>query len=110
MINLYSAIKGNNLFRKMEVSELLFVEYTCLTEENRFGIRSNNNYFAFIGSGKKIWRSIYQSYEVNEGDIVFVKKGANLTLQFFDDEFCAIFLFIPDDFIKAFLKRNTPFA
>jgi AraC-like DNA-binding protein len=44
---------------------------------------------------------------VNEGDIIFVKKGANLTHQFFDDEFCAIFIFIPDDFIKAFLKRNT---
>ena len=51
-------------------------------------------------------RSISHSYEVNEGDIIFVKKGANLTHQFFDDEFCAIFIFIPDEFIKAFLKRN----
>jgi hypothetical protein len=91
----------------MEVSELLFVEYTCMTEPNRFGIWSNNNYFAFISSGKKIWRSIYHSYEVDQGDIIFVKKGANLTHQFFDDEFCAIFVFIPDDFIKAFLERNT---
>jgi AraC-like DNA-binding protein len=107
MVNLFSAIKDSNLFRKMEVSELLFVEYTCMKEENKFGIWSNNNYFAFISSGKKIWRSIYHSYEVNEGDIIFVKKGANLTHQFFEDEFCAIFIFIPDDFIKAFLKRNT---
>jgi AraC-like DNA-binding protein len=91
----------------MEVSELLFAEYTCMREETRLGIWSNNNYFAFISSGKKMWRSIYHSYEVNEGDIIFVKKGANLTHQFFDEEFCAIFMFIPDDFIKAFLKRNT---
>lgn len=107
MVNLYSAIKDSNLFRKMEVSELLFVEYTCMREETKFGIWSNNNYFAFIASGKKIWKSIYHSYEVNEGDIIFVKKGANLTHQFFDNEFCAIFFFIPDDFIQAFLKRNT---
>ena len=43
---------------------------------------------------------------MDEGDILFVKKGANLTHQFFDDQFCAVFIFIPDDFIKAFLKRN----
>ena len=90
----------------MEVSELLFVEYTCMREENKFGIWSNNNYFAFISSGKKVWKTIYHSYEVNEGDILFIKKGANLTHQFFDDEFCAIFMFIPDDFIKTFLKKN----
>jgi AraC-like DNA-binding protein len=107
MINLYSALKDSNLCNKMEVSELLFVEYTCMREETKFGIWSNNNYFAFISSGKKIWKSIYRSYEVSEGDIIFVKKGANLTHQFFDDEFCAIFMFIPDDFIKEFLKRNT---
>ena len=106
MINLYSAIKESNLFRKIEVSELLFVEYTCMREETRLGIWSNNNYFAFISSGKKMWRTIYHSYEVNEGDIIFIKKGANLTHQFFDDEFCAIFVFIPDDFIQAFLKKN----
>jgi AraC family transcriptional regulator, exoenzyme S synthesis regulatory protein ExsA len=106
MINLYTAIKDSKLFRKMEVSELLFVEYTCMREETKFGIWSNTNYFAFISSGKKMWKSIYHSYEVNEGDIIFVKKGANLTHQFFDDEFCAIFIFIPDDFIKTFLKKN----
>ena len=107
MVNLYSAIKNSNLFRKMEISELLFAEYTCMREETKFGIWSNNNYFAFISSGKKMWRTIYHSYEVSEGDILFVKKGANLTHQFFDDEFCAIFIFIPDEFIKEFLKKNT---
>jgi AraC-like DNA-binding protein len=54
-----------------------------------------------------MWRSISHSYEVTEGDIIFVKKGANLTHQFYDDEFCAIFIFIPDDFIKTFLKKNA---
>lgn len=91
----------------MEVNELLFVEYTCTQEENKFGIWSNNNYFAFISSGKKIWKTIYHTYEVDEGDIIFVKKGANLTHHFLGDRFCAVFMFIPDDFIKAFLTKNT---
>ena len=110
MINLFSALKKSSQYRKMEVSELLFVEYTCMREETKFGIWSPNNYFAFITSGKKMWRSIYHSYEVNEGDIIFIKKGANLTHQFFDDEFCAIFIFIPDEFIKVFLKKNPVLA
>ncbi|MEP7109149.1 MAG: AraC family transcriptional regulator [Ferruginibacter sp.] len=107
MLNLYSAIKENCLFKKIEINELLFVEYTCMQDETKFGIWSHNNYFAFISSGKKIWKSIYHSYEVDEGDILFVKKGANLTHQFFDDTFCAIFMFIPDDFIRSFLKKNS---
>jgi AraC family transcriptional regulator, exoenzyme S synthesis regulatory protein ExsA len=106
MINLYSAIKQSDVFRKLEVNELLFAEYTCMREETKLGIWSDNNYFAFITSGKKAWRTIYHTYEVNEGDILFIKKGANLTHQFFDDEFCAIFIFTPDDFIKSFLEKN----
>jgi AraC-like DNA-binding protein len=109
MINLYSAIKNSDLFSKIEVSELLFVEYTCMQEENKLGIWSNNNYFAFISSGKKAWKTIYHTYEVNEGDILFIKKGANLTHQFFNNKFCAVFVFIPDDFIKTFLKKNPSF-
>ena len=107
MVNFYSAIKNSNLFPKMEVNELLFAEYSCMQEENKFGIWSKNNYFAFISSGKKIWKTIYHSYEVYEGDIIFVKKGANLAHHFFGDRFCAVFIFIPDDFIKEFLKRNS---
>jgi AraC-like DNA-binding protein len=109
MVNLFTEMKQSSLYPKMEVSELLFVEYTCPVEEHKFGIWSNNNYFAFILSGKKIWRTIYHSYEVQDGDIIFVKKGANLTHQFLHDEFCAIFMFIPDHFIKDFLKRNGCF-
>ena len=56
-----------------------------------------------------MWKSIYHDYEAIKGDILFIKKGANLTHQFFEDEFCAIFFFIPDDFIKSFLQKNPSF-
>ncbi len=107
MVNLYTKIEDSNFFPKFQVNELLFVEYTCMQEETKFGLWSHNNYFAFISAGKKMWKSIYHSYEVDEGDIIFVKKGANLTHQFFEDQFCAIFMFIPDDFIKSFLEKNS---
>lgn len=85
------------------------MEYTCMREESKFGLWSNTNYFAFITSGKKMWRSVYNSYTVEQGDILFVKKGANLTHQFFDDQFCGIFVFIPDEFIQSFLKKYPHF-
>lgn len=107
MIDLYSFIKDSNLFPKMEVSELLFVEYTCMTEATKLGFWSDRNYFAFIDSGKKAWRTVYHTYEVSGGDILFVKKGANLAHQFFEEEFCAIFMFIPDDFIREFLRKHS---
>ena len=69
MLNIHSAIKQNTAFRKLAVSDLLFVEFTCMVEETKFGIWSDNNYFAFISSGKKLWRTIYHSYEVDAGDI-----------------------------------------
>ncbi|WP_425235401.1 helix-turn-helix domain-containing protein [Ulvibacterium sp.] len=109
MVNLYSFIKQSDDFIKLEANELLFVEYTCVQEETKFGIWSDSNYFAFVLSGKKMWRTIYHDYEVEKGDILFIKKGANLTHQFFEDEFCAIFFFIPDDFIKTFFSKNTSF-
>lgn len=109
MVNLYSYIKGDDSFRKLEVSELLFVEYTCMQEETKFGIWSDSNYLAFVLSGKKMWRSIYHDYVADQDDILFIKKGANLTHQFFEDEFCAIFFFIPDEFIKSFLQKNASF-
>ncbi|NRB47271.1 MAG: AraC family transcriptional regulator [Saprospiraceae bacterium] len=107
MVNLYSYLKEDGNFRKLEVNELLFVEYTCMQEETKFGLWSDSNYLAFVLSGKKMWRSIYHDYVVDEGEILFIKKGANLTHQFFEDEFCAIFFFIPDDFIKAFLQKHA---
>lgn len=110
MVNLYDHIRSRDSFRKMEVDELLFVEFTCMVEETRFGVWSDNNYFAYITSGKKMWKTIFHDYEVLKGDILFIKKGANLTHQFFEDEFCAIFLFIPDDFIKSFLQKNPEFV
>jgi len=109
MVNLYSILKEDDGFLKLAVNDLLFVEFTCMQEETKFGIWSDSNYFAFITSGKKMWRSIYHDYEVEKGDILFIKKGANLTHQFFDDKFCAIFFFIPDSFIKSFFTKNAIF-
>ena len=105
MLDLYGYLKESNDFKKLEINELLFIEYKCLVQEVKAGIWSDANYFVFVTSGKKMWRSIYSDYVVEAGDSLFVKKGANLVHQYFDEDYCALMVFIPDDFIQKFIQR-----
>lgn len=93
------------MFKKLVIDDLLFVEYKCVVDEVKAGIWSASNYFVFVTSGKKMWRSIYGEYVVESGDSLFVKKGANLVHQYFDEDYCALMVFISDDFICKFMNR-----
>jgi AraC family transcriptional regulator, exoenzyme S synthesis regulatory protein ExsA len=105
MINLYEYISGNDHYKKFIINDLLFVEYKCVVEETKAGIWSDTNYFVFVTSGKKMWKSIYHDYIVEAGDSLFVKRGANLVHQYFDEDYCALMVFISDDFVKNFMNR-----
>ncbi|MGQ8338001.1 helix-turn-helix domain-containing protein [Sunxiuqinia sp. A32] len=105
MLDLYSFIRDANFYKKLVIDDLLFVEYKCMAEETKAGIWSDTNYFVFVTSGKKMWRSIYNDYVVQTGDSLFVRKGANLVHQYFDEQYCALMVFIPDEFIKNFTSR-----
>lgn len=108
MIDFFAAIKNSDQYRKIEVDELLFAEYTCMQDRASLGIWSDNNYFVHILSGKKKWKAVGKSFEVVAGDVLFVKKGANITYQYFTDDFCAIFIFMPDEFIRHFIQFRSP--
>ncbi|MTI40167.1 helix-turn-helix domain-containing protein [Fulvivirga lutimaris] len=105
MLDLYGYLKESNDYKKLVLGELLFIEYKCLVQESKAGIFSDANYFVFVTSGKKMWRSIYNDYVVEAGDSLFVKKGANLVHQYFDEDYCALMVFISDDFIRKFIQR-----
>ncbi|MCB0630585.1 MAG: AraC family transcriptional regulator [Saprospiraceae bacterium] len=105
MLNIHSFIKDNSFYKQLKIDDLLFVEYKCLVEEVKAGIWSDLNYFVFVTSGKKMWKSIYNEYVVQTGDSLFVKRGANLVHQYFDEDYCALMVFISDDFIKKFMHR-----
>ena len=105
MINLFDYINKNERYKKFVIDDLLFVEYKCVVEETKAGIWSDTNYFVFVTSGKKMWKSIYKEYIVEAGDSLFVKRGANLVHQYFDEDYCALMIFISDDFIRNFMSR-----
>lgn len=105
MTNVFTYIRECKLFRKFTIDELLFVEFKCMVEEIRFGMWSDANYFVFVTNGKKMWKTYRNEYMVTAGDALFVKKGANVAHQFHSEDYCALMIFIPDDFIKKFMLK-----
>ena len=99
------ALNRTGPFKRMQADDLLFVEYKCPSHDDRAGIWSELNYFAFCTSGRKMWRSIEREYLVEAGCALFVKKGANIVHQYFEEDYCALMVFLSDDFIRRFMQR-----
>lgn len=106
MINIYDFAYDNRLFRQFKVTDLLFTEYKCLEEESVFKVWSHHNYFVYVLSGKKRWKTLQAEYMIYAGDAIFVKKGANIIHKFFEEDFCALIIFVPDPFIKDVIQDN----
>ncbi len=105
MTNLYE-FNLKTHFKKLECDGLLFVEYQCLPGDIRSGIWSQHNYLAFIQSGKKIWKTPDAEFPVQAGDAIFCKKGAHSIMNFYEEQFCALLFFIPDDFIRSVIQES----
>jgi len=99
MNNLYEFNLKTN-YKKLECDGLLFVEFQCIPGDVRSGFWSQHNYFAFIQSGKKTWITPDGEFPVKVGDAIFCKKGAHLIKNYYEEQFCALIFFIPDDFIR----------
>jgi AraC-like DNA-binding protein len=100
MISLLDFLYDNSLFKQFKVNDLLFVEYKCVVDDVKVKIWSKHNYFIYVLSGKKVWKTMQSKYEVFSGQAIFVKKGANIVHQYFDKHFCSLILFVPDHFIS----------
>lgn len=105
MINFYEYVTQGNLFRKFEVNELLFVEYKCLIPDSRVGFWTHNNYFEFVLGGKKKWLAGEREFTAEPGDARFVKQGAYIAERYHDHDYCALLIFVPDQFIKTVLSK-----
>lgn len=94
-------------FNKFEVGDLLFVEYTCPLTDDDSSVLSQTDYIVHVLSGKKVWKTHDKEWVVKAGDTIYLKKGAFLIDQYFDDEFCMFGFFIPNDFIRSTLHEIT---
>lgn len=105
MLNLYDYITKNRLFKKLEVNDLLFVEYKCMIEELRTGYWTHHNYFAYVLGGKKKWQTNDKEFIVADGEAIFIRKGSYVAHKYINEDFCALLIFVSDDFIKSVLTK-----
>ena len=107
MFNLLEFVSGNSIFKQFKVNDLLFLEYKCVADQAAVKVWSKYNYFLYVVRGKKMWQSARAKYFVREGEAIFVKKGANVIHQFFEEGFCSLMIFVPDDFISNVVKESS---
>jgi AraC-like DNA-binding protein len=108
MTNYYHVLKADpQNFRQFTFRELLFLHYDCPVEEQKSDIWSSHSYFIYGISGKKVWYTPNNSWALTAGNALFVKPGACIVEQFFEDPFCVLAFFLPDSYIKNFVRENT---
>lgn len=105
MLNVYDYAASNQFFKKFAVDDLLFVEYKCMINESPIPYWTHKSYFVYILAGRKKWNSNNGSYMLHAGDAAFIRPGAYTAERFDDEEFCALLIFLTDDFIKSVLDK-----
>ncbi len=98
--------------RQFACSDSLITIFNCPPEARLMKTRfvdlwSHENYIFYVLEGKKIWHTLYGSYEIVEGSCILVRKGACILEQFFDIGFCVVLFFIPDEFICNTLNNKS---
>ena len=105
MNNIQDFIGFSKMFRTFRVDELLFAEFKCPVEESRDSIWCNNNFFAFILTGETLIKTSRNQYPMVAGDCVFAKKGSIIIESPYQEDFCEMLIFVPDEFIKSVILK-----
>jgi AraC-like DNA-binding protein len=106
MTNMLDFIRDNDLYKKFEVDDLLFVEFKCPYDDGKSGIWWHNNFFAFILGGETLLKTPQNEFHLKPGDCFFAKKGCVLSLSETEEDFCELLIFLPDDFIKTVIRKH----
>src|SRR5687768_4735942 len=106
MINLLDFIRTTELYKKFQVDDLLFVEFTCPYDESKTGLWWHSNFFAFVFGGETLLRTPQGELILKAGDCVFARKGSVLTLSQTEENFCELLIFVPDDFIRTVVRKH----
>jgi AraC family transcriptional regulator, exoenzyme S synthesis regulatory protein ExsA len=105
MLNIYDYITNSKYFKTFKVNDLLIVEYKCIIPGDHIPFWTHNNYFAYILSGETSYSSANSKLSVRQGDAMFVKKGTYLARPHGKGDYCAVIIFISDDFIQKVTDR-----
>jgi AraC-like DNA-binding protein len=109
MTSFFETLRSSSSFAKLACDDLLFAEYKCPIKESKRPVWSEAHYLAHVLSGKKTWSSNDVSYELKEGDSIFVSRGAHYFEQVMDKEFCVLVFFFSDEFLEEVLEQANYF-
>lgn len=111
MINYYELLKNNpEYFKQFSCKNLLFLNYDCPVKLKKISKWSEYHYIYYVLSGKKTLHTLEGSVELTRGSIAFIRKGACIVEQFFEEPFCIVVFIVPDSFIISFLNEYLPEA
>ncbi|UKN00449.1 AraC family transcriptional regulator [Paracrocinitomix mangrovi] len=100
MLNFYQIVKENLSFNRFQYDDTVCLEYTCPIEADNIGIFSKNDYLVYVLSGKKTYVTPSGEWTLQPGQVLYLKKGAEIIHQYFDDAYCMLAFFLSDDLIK----------
>ena len=100
MLNFYKIVKENLSFNRFQFRDTVCLEYTCPIDAEEIGIFSRNDYLVYVLSGKKTYKTINGEWTLEAGQTLYLKKGAEVIHQYFDDQYCMLAFFLSDELIK----------
>lgn len=107
MLNLYQALKSYPPFsRQLVCKGMLFTNYDCPQLESKMQLFVEHSFILFVISGRRIYHSHGQSWELKEGNCAFVKAGGLIAERPNDEEWCVMVFFVPTDFLLNTIKEN----
>ena len=74
--------------------------YTCPLDAEQIGIFSRNDYLVYVLSGKKTYKTVNGEWTLVPGQTLYLKKGAEVIHQYFDDAYCMLGFFLSDELIR----------
>lgn len=108
LFNWHDFLLENPLFRQLKVDDLLFAAYDCPLEGTPIDYWVQKNYFCYIIKGGARWKTPKNDYTFKVGDGAFLTRGAHRVYKIGNGEFCALIIFLPDEFITAVMKSERP--
>lgn len=105
MLNFYRIVKENLSFNRFEFRDTVCLEYTCPIDAEHIGIFSRNDYLVYVLSGKKTYKTLNGEWTLLPGQTLYLKKGAEIIHQYFDDEYCMLGFFLSDELIRETMEE-----
>ena len=105
-VDVFKYFSRHPKFNKLIGDDYMFVEYKCPLEVENFKLWTELPFLNYVISGKKDWTALEKTYQVTQGQALFIKQGVYNTKQYFENEYCVMLFFITEDFIRRFIGNH----